>query len=150
MRTVITTVKEASVKINDKIVGQITKGMLILVGFTSGDDKDIVDRMVDKIVNLRIFPDENNKINLSLADINGRILSVSQFTLYADVKKSRRPSFVEALAPHDAEILYDYFNNQLENKVGPISTGIFGADMDVTSINEGPFTLILESKDLFN
>ena len=150
MRIVVTTVKEAKVSISNKVVGSISKGMLLLVGFTMGDDKEIVDRMIDKLLSLRIFPDEHRQINLSLQDVNGGILSVSQFTLYANIKKGRRPSFVDAMPPHDAEILYDYFNNELEHKFGPISTGVFGADMDVSSINEGPFTLIMDSKELFD
>jgi len=149
MRVIVTTVKSASVSIDHKIVGAIKQGMMLLVGFTYGDDREITDKMVDKILSLRVFPDENRNINLSLNDVNGEILSISQFTLYADAKKGRRPSFVNALAPHDAEILYDYFNEMLSLKYKEVETGVFGADMDVESINEGPFTLILDSKDLF-
>ena len=105
--------------------------------------------MVDKILSLRVFPDEHGMINISLQDVNGGILSVSQFTLYADAAKGRRPSFVYALRPGEAEPLYDYFNTLLEERFGPISTGIFGADMKVKSTNDGPFTLILDSKELF-
>ena len=105
--------------------------------------------MVDKILSFRVFPDENGQINLSIEDVNGSILSVSQFTLYADTKKGRRPSFVKALRPGEAEPLYDYFNNLIEMKYGKLSTGVFGADMKVTSINDGPFTLVLDSKELF-
>lgn len=150
MKIVLTTVKEASVTIKGKMVGHITKGFLLLVGFTDGDDKEIVDKMVDKLLSLRVFPDENGQINLSLQEVNGSILSVSQFTLYADTKKGRRPSFVKALRPGEAEPLYDYLNSQLEVKHGKLSTGVFGADMDVLSINDGPFTIILDSKELFN
>lgn len=150
MKIVLTTVKEASVTIKGKMVGHITKGFLLLVGFTDGDDKEIVDKMVDKLLSLRVFPDENGQINLSLQEVNGSILSVSQFTLYSDTKKGRRPSFVKALRPGEAEPLYDYFNSQLEVKHGKLSTGVFGADMDVLSINDGPFTIILDSKELFN
>ena len=103
--------------------------------------------MVDKILSLRVFPDEHGNINISLDDVNGSILSISQFTLCADPYKGRRPSFVDALRPNEAEPLYDYFNELLEQKHGKVSTGVFGADMDVYSINEGPFTLILDSKD---
>jgi len=149
MKVVLTTVKEASVKIDNKIVGSIKRGYLLLVGFTSGDNEAIVDKMVDKILALRVFPDENGQINLSLDTVNGDILSVSQFTLYADATKGRRPSFVNALNPSSAEPLYEYFNSQLESKYRPISTGIFGADMDVSSVNEGPFTLVLDSEELF-
>ena len=149
MRVVLTTVLEAKVKINDKTVGQISRGYLLLVGFTDGDNKETVDKMIDKILSLRVFPDEHGQINISLQDVNGSILSVSQFTLYANATKGRRPSFVDALRPGEAEPLYDYFNQQLELKHGKVSTGIFGADMKVESINDGPFTLLLDSKELF-
>lgn len=150
MRVILTTVKSANVKIEEKTVGSIQLGYLLLVGFTDGDDKEIVDKMVDKILSLRVFPDEHGQINISLDEVNGSILSVSQFTLYANTKKGRRPSFVDALYPGAAEPLYEYFNQQLEMKHGKVSTGIFGADMVVSSENLGPFTLILDSKELFN
>ncbi len=149
MRVVLQTVKEAEVRIAGKVVGKISEGYLLLVGFTDGDDKDTVDKMVDKILSLRVFPDEHGQINISLQDVNGEILSVSQFTLYANTKKGRRPSFVDALRPNEAIILYDYFNDLLEQKHGKVSTGVFGADMEVDSINNGPFTLLLDSKELF-
>ena len=150
MRVILTTVDSASVTIKDKLVATIKKGYLLLVGFTDGDDKEIVDKMVDKILSLRVFPDDHGQINLSLQDVNGEILSVSQFTLYADTKKGRRPSFVTALRPAEAEPLYDYFNSQIEVKYGRLSSGVFGADMKVSSVNDGPFTLILDSVELFN
>ena len=149
MRVILTTVLEASVEISGKTVGKISRGYLLLVGFTDGDDKETVDKMVDKILSLRVFPDEHGQINISLQEVNGAILSVSQFTLYADASKGRRPSFVNALRPGEAEPLYDYFNQQLELKHGKVSTGVFGADMKVHSINDGPFTLLLDSKELF-
>ena len=149
MRVVLSTVKEASVTIDERMVAKIGRGFLLLVGFTDGDDRDIVDKMVDKILSLRVFPDEHGQINISLLDVNGSILSVSQFTLYANASKGRRPSFVDALRPGEAEPLYDYFNEQLENKYGKVQTGVFGADMKVSSINDGPFTLLLDSKELF-
>ena len=149
MRVVLTTVLEAGVKINDRLIAKISRGYLLLVGFTDGDDREIVDKMVDKILSLRVFPDENGQINISLQDVNGSILSVSQFTLYANASKGRRPSFVDALRPGEAEPLYEYFNQQLELKYGKVQTGVFGADMKVESINDGPFTLLLDSKELF-
>ena len=149
MRVVLTTVLEASVTINEKKIAQIGRGFLLLVGFTYGDDKEIVDKMVDKILSLRVFPDDHGQINISLQDVNGEILSVSQFTLYANTTKGRRPSFVDALNPGEAEPLYDYFNEQLIMKYQKVSTGIFGADMKVESINDGPFTLLLDSKEMF-
>ena len=149
MRVVLTTVLEAKVEIKGKIVGQIQRGFLLLVGFTSGDNKETVEKMVDKILSLRVFPDEHGQINISLEDVNGSILSVSQFTLYANTAKGRRPSFVDALRPGEAEPLYNYFNQLIETKYGKLSTGVFGADMQVTSINDGPFTLLLDSKEMF-
>ena len=150
MRIVVQTVGNAKVDILGKTVGQIGRGFLLLVGFTDGDNHAIIDKMIDKLISLRIFPDEHDQINTSIYDVNGEILSVSQFTLYADASKGRRPSFVNAMRPHEAEELYDYFNKNLELKFGkPISTGVFGANMDVTSTNNGPFTLILDSEELF-
>ena len=150
MKVVLQTVKEAHVNILGKTVGSISNGYLLLVGFTDGDNEETVNKMVDKILKLRVFADERRQINLSLFDVKGNILSISQFTLYANTKGGRRPSFVDAMRPHEAEVLYNYFNKQLENQSGlNISTGVFGADMDVYSINDGPFTLVLDSKDLF-
>lgn len=150
MKVILSTVKEASVTINQKTVGKISRGYLLLVGFTDGDDREIVEKMVDKILALRAFPDEHDQINISLQDINGSILSVSQFTLYANCRKGRRPSFVDALRPGEAEPLYNLFNELIQQKHGRLSTGVFGADMEVHSINEGPFTLVLDSKELFS
>mgnify|MGYP003316982285 CR=1 FL=1 len=143
MRILIQEVSKASVTIDNKIYSSIRYGYLLFVGFTDGDNQEIVDKMVDKLLGLRIFPDSNGQTNLSLADVNGEILSISQFTLYADASHGRRPSFINALSPHLAEPLYDYFNKQLELKYRPINTGVFGADMDVYSLNEGPFTLVM-------
>ena len=150
MKVVLTTVKKAKVEINGKIVGAINRGFLLLVGFTDGDDKEIAEKMAKKILSLRVFPDDKGLINLSLEDVKGDILSVSQFTLYADAEKGRRPSFVNALRPAQAEPLYEYFKEVLSHEFRrEISSGIFGADMLVTSENDGPFTLILDSKELF-
>lgn len=149
MKVVLTTVKKASVSINDKVVGAINRGYLLLVGFTDGDDQETVDKMVEKILSLRAFPDEHGQINISLDEVNGEILSISQFTLYANVRKGRRPSFVDALSPNAAQVLYDYLNQKLESYGKTVQTGIFGADMLVSSENDGPFTLLLDSKELF-
>ncbi|MCQ2814695.1 MAG: D-aminoacyl-tRNA deacylase [Bacilli bacterium] len=149
MRVLLQTVNEAHVEISNKCVGKINKGYLLLVGFTDTDSEEIVTKMVDKILSLRVFADENRQINLSLYDVNGDILSISQFTLYADASKGRRPSFINAMRPHEAENLYDLFNKLLEQKYRPIATGVFGADMQVYSDNDGPFTLILDSEELF-
>ena len=150
MRILLQTVNEANVTILGKKVGEISKGYLLLVGFTDTDNKETVENMVDKVLSLRVFADEHRQINLSIFDVNGDILSVSQFTLYANTKKGRRPSFTDAMRPHEAEVLYDYFNNTLETRFGKgISTGVFGADMLVNSQNDGPFTIMLDSKELF-
>ena len=150
MKVVLQTVKEAHVDILGKTVGKISNGYLLLTGFTDGDNQEIVTKMADKILKLRVFTDEKRQINLSLFDVGGHILSISQFTLYADTKKGRRPSFVDALHPHEAEPLYDFFNQELARlSEQHIETGVFGADMDVYSVNDGPFTLVLDSKELF-
>ncbi len=149
MRIVLTTVKEAKVIIDNETVGQINRGYLLLVGFTQGDNEEVIRKMTDKVLSLRVFPDENGKTNLSLQDVDGEILSVSQFTLYADVQKGRRPSFVSALNPNEATLLYDYFNQYLSQSIGyDVPRGVFGADMKVYSINDGPFTLLLDSKEI--
>ena len=148
MRIVLTTVLNASVTIDNEVVGKINRGFCVLVGFTHDDTKEIVDKMIDKMLGLRAFPDENGLTNLSLYDIKGEILSVSQFTLYADLAKGRRPSFVNAMKPDDAKALYAYFNEQIKAKYGAVETGIFGADMKVSSVNDGPFTVIMDSKEI--
>ena len=149
MRIVLTTVLSASVTIDNQVVGQIGRGFCLLVGFTHSDDQKLVDKMIDKILSLRVFCDEKGLTNLSLYDVKGQIMSVSQFTLYADTSGGRRPSFVNAMKPDQARELYAYFNKQLEAKFGPIATGVFGADMKVSSVNDGPFTVILDSEELF-
>ena len=135
MRLVVQRVSEASVEIEGKINGQIKQGFMVLVGITNDDNEEIVDKMVNKLINLRIFEDENEKLNLSLMDIKGEILSISQFTLYANCKKGTKP-------------LYEYFNQALENAGVHIETGIFGAMMKVSLINDGPTTIILDSKEI--
>ena len=148
MRIVLTTVLNASVTIDNKIVGKINRGFCLLVGFTHEDNKEVVDKMIDKMLGLRVFPDENGLTNLSIYDVKGEILSVSQFTLYADLAKGRRPSFINAMKPDEAKALYAYFNEQVKAKYGAVETGVFGADMKVSSINDGPFTVILDSKEI--
>ena len=148
MRIVLTTVLNASVTIDNEIVGKINRGFCLLVGFTHEDSREIVDKMIDKMLGLRVFPDENGLTNLSIYDVKGEILSVSQFTLYADLAKGRRPSFINAMKPDEAKALYAYFNEQVKAKYGAVETGIFGADMKVSSINDGPFTVILDSKEI--
>ena len=148
MRIVLTTVLSASVTIDNEVVGKINRGFCLLVGFTHEDNKETVDKMIDKMLSLRVFLDENGLTNLSIYDIKGEILSVSQFTLYADLAKGRRPSFINAMKPDEAKALYGYFNEQVKAKYGAVETGIFGADMKVSSVNDGPFTVILDSKEI--
>lgn len=142
MRTIIQRVSFAKVEVDGKTVGEIEKGFLILAGFTDGDTKADCIRIAKKICGLRIFSDENDKINLSLKDVDGHILCVSQFTLYADCTHGNRPSFINAARPENAEPLYDFFCSELEKYVHT-ERGIFGADMKVSLLNDGPFTVII-------
>ena len=149
MRLVVQKVSQSSVKIEGEIVGAIDKGYMVLVGITNGDDELLVEKMVDKLVNLRIFEDENDKLNLSLLDVGGSVLSISQFTLYANCKKGRRPSFIDAAKPDISSPLYDFFNKKLEEMGINVERGVFGAMMEVSLINDGPVTIILDSNELF-
>ena len=144
MRLVVQRVSEASVEIEGKINGQIKQGFMVLVGITNDDNEEIVDKMVNKLINLRIFEDENGKTNLSLADVNGELLMVSQFTLYANCKKGNRPSFIEAGAPEQANELYEYMLKEAAKVVPVVQHGIFGADMKISLENDGPFTVMLD------
>lgn len=147
MRVVVQRSKNSFVEVDGKIVGKINFGLVLLVGFTMNDSDKEIDYMIDKIINLRIFDDNNGVMNKSLLDIGGDILSISQFTLYADCKKGRRPSYIDALNSNEATILYDRFNNKLRGLGINVETGIFGADMKVNLINDGPVTIILERSD---
>lgn len=148
MRVVVQRSKESSVIIDGKVNGKIDKGFVLLVGFTFGDTKEIVNKMINKIINLRIFSDSDDKLNLSLKDINGEILSISQFTLYAKLN-GRRPSFTKALNYDEAKDLYDYFNEKLRNLDINVETGVFGSDMTVNITNDGPVTIIIDSESDF-
>ena len=148
MRLVIQRVSKASVEIEGKVNGKIDEGFMLLVGITNDDNKEVVEKMADKLINLRIFEDENEKLNLSLMDVKGEILSISQFTLYANCKKGRRPSFLDAAKPDLSKPLYEYFNEYLEKIGVHVETGIFGAMMNVSLINDGPTTIILDSKEI--
>lgn len=149
MRIILQRVKHACVAINGKINGKIEKGFLVLVGFKEGDEESYIKPMAEKLTGLRIFEDENEKMNLSLGDVGGDILAISQFTLYADCKKGRRPSFVEAMNPQKAEEFYNKFVKICEDLTGKrIETGIFGADMKVELLNDGPVTIILDSDEI--
>ena len=145
MKVVVQRSLASSVSINNKIVGKIDKGLVLLVGFTEGDNEEIIDKMVKRVINLRIFDDENGVMNKSLLDVNGSILSISQFTLYANTKKGNRPSYIEALNGNLASPLYDLFNKKLKEQGVIVETGVFGADMKVSITNDGPVTIILES-----
>lgn len=148
MRILIQEARDARVEVQGNVVGRIDKGIVALVGFTFGDDRKIIERMIDKMINLRIFPDENGNTNLSINDCGGNILAVSQFTLYADVKKGNRPSFVKSLPRGEAEGLFGIFREVLSSKWPEAQYGVFHADMDVTLTNVGPFTVLLDSQEL--
>ncbi|WP_066365476.1 D-aminoacyl-tRNA deacylase [Neobacillus fumarioli] len=147
MRIVVQRSKAASVTVNGEVTGQITKGLVLLVGVTHDDVEEDARFLADKIANLRIFEDENGKMNLSLLDVGGEILSVSQFTLYGDCRKGRRPNFLAAARPEHAIEIYRTFNQLLRQKGIHVETGVFGAMMDVALINDGPVTLIVDSKE---
>ena len=148
MKFVIQRVSEASVKVDGNIIGQIGKGFMVLIGVGQEDTKEIADKMVKKLVGLRIFEDENGKTNLSLADVGGEMLLISQFTLYANCKKGYRPSFIESGAPDMASDMYEYIIAKCKETVPVVERGIFGADMKVSLVNEGPFTIVLDSDKL--
>lgn len=148
MRFVIQRVKHASVTVDGTVTGKIEKGFLVLIGVCESDTTEIADKLVKKMTGLRIFEDNEGKTNLSLESVGGSLLLVSQFTLYADCKKGNRPSFINAGSPEHAEKLYDYIVERCREKGFPVSTGIFGAEMDVELLNEGPFTILLDSDSL--
>ena len=147
MRIVLQRVKEASVTIDGEVHGAINKGYMILVGFNNDDTHEIIDHLVEKVIHLRVFEDENQKMNKSILDVNGEILSISQFTLQADTKKGNRPSFIKAMNYEKAKEMYELFNNKLKDKKINVYTGIYGADMKVSITNDGPVTIILESRE---
>ena len=144
MRIVIQRCYDASVSVNGQIVGKINKGIMILVGFTKGDNEQILNKMAYKTANMRIFEDENSKMNKNLKAINGDVLSISQFTLYANCKDGNRPSFVEAAKPEQANELYEYFCSECKKNDIKVEKGIFGADMKVSLLNDGPVTIVIE------
>lgn len=148
MRFVIQRVKNASVTVEGNVTGEIGKGFLVLIGVSENDTEQTADKMIRKMTGLRIFEDENGKTNLSLADVSGSLLLVSQFTLYANCKKGNRPSFIEAGSPEKAEALYEYVIQECKKSVPEVQTGVFGADMAVSLVNDGPFTIILDSDQL--
>ena len=148
MRLVIQRVLHAEVQVDGNTIGKIGKGLLVFVGAGQDDTKEIADKYLRKLLGLRIFEDENGKTNLSLKDVDGELLIVSQFTLYANCKKGNRPSFIEAGEPHMAEALYEYMIDEAKKSVAVVEHGEFGADMKVSLLNDGPFTVILDEKIL--
>lgn len=150
MRVFIQRVTEAKVEVEGSCIGEIGKGYLVFLGVADGDTKEIADKLFDKMIKLRIFPDENGKSNLSLRDVGGELLIVSQFTLYADCKKGNRPSFIRAGKPDMANELYEYFLGLAESELGKVQAGEFGADMKVSLLNDGPFTILLDSAEICN
>lgn len=147
MRVVIQRSKAASVTVDEQIIGAIDSGLVVLVGVTHGDTSEDAAYLAEKIANLRIFEDENEKMNFSLLDVGGSVLSISQFTLYGDCRKGRRPNFMDAARPEEATIIYEQFNDELRQKGLTVETAQFGAMMQVQLTNDGPVTLILESKE---
>lgn len=145
MKAVIQRVSEASVKVDGNIVGEINTGFMLLIGIDENDERSDADWLVQKILNLRVFGDENNKLNLSIKEINGEILCISQFTLISDYKKGNRPSFIKAAKPDKAIPLFEYFKEELSKSDLRIETGVFGADMKVSLTNDGPVTIVMDS-----
>lgn len=148
MKFVIQRVTSASVEVEEKIVGKIGKGFLVLIGIGKEDNEEIADKMIKKLIGMRIFEDENGKTNLSLNDVSGELLLISQFTLYADCKKGNRPSFINAGSPDEANRLYEYIISECKKEINIVEKGVFGADMKVSLLNDGPFTIILDSRDI--
>lgn len=148
MKFVIQVVTEANVKVDGKTVGEIGKGFLVLVGVGQDDTKEVADKMIKKLIGMRIFSDENGKTNLALKDVDGELLLISQFTLYADCKKGNRPNFLNAGKPEMANELYEYIISECKRYVPVVEKGVFGAEMMVSLTNDGPFTIILDSRDL--
>ena len=147
MKFVIQRVSEASVYVDEKVIGSIEKGYVVLIGISKTDTKEIADKLIHKMINLRIFQDNNDKTNLALKDVKGGLLLISQFTLYASTKKGNRPSFIESGLPEQAEELYHYIVSNCRNHIKPVETGQFGAHMQVSLVNDGPFTILLDSTE---
>ena len=148
MRFVIQRVSHASVTVENEVIGKINQGFLVLIGVSEEDTREIADKMIKKLVGMRIFEDENGKTNLSLSDVNGELLLISQFTLYADCKKGNRPSFIKAGNPQLANDLYEYIIAECKKEIPVVETGSFGAEMHVELLNHGPFTIILDSDEI--
>ena len=147
MRAVLQRVSRAKVTVDGRITGDIDRGLLVLLGVGQNDDEEVAEKLLDKIIKLRIFDDGDGKMNLSLADIDGELLVVSQFTLYADTRKGRRPSFIDAASPQDGNRLYEYFVAKAHETVRRVETGEFGAMMDVELVNDGPVTITIDTEN---
>ena len=148
MKFVIQRVTEASCTVDNQITGEIKNGFCVLIGVAETDTRDIADKMIKKMLQMRIFADDQGKTNLSLKDVDGNLLLISQFTLYANCKKGNRPSFIEAGNPELANSLYEYIIEECKKEIQMVQTGIFGADMKISLINDGPFTIVLDSEQL--
>lgn len=148
MRLLVQRVREAKVTVDDKVIGEIGHGFLVLIGISEQDDRTIADKCVQKLIQLRIFSDENGKTNRSIQDVGGSLLLVSQFTLYADCRKGNRPSFTKAGNPDKANELYEYIIEKCRQQIPNVQTGSFGADMKVSLLNDGPFTVMLDSDEI--
>ena len=149
MRAVVQRVSRAAVRVDAKTVGEIGQGLVVLLGVRSGDTRDAADYLAERVANLRIFPDPDDKMNLSVKDIQGAVLAVSQFTLFGDVRRGRRPSFIDAAPPGEAEPLYEYFLAALRGHGLRVASGVFRAMMEVELVNDGPVTILLDSERLF-
>lgn len=148
MKFLIQVVNNAKVEVEGNVTGQINQGFLVFVGVGQGDTKEVADKLIKKCLGLRIFKDSEGKTNLSLKDVGGELLIVSQFTLYANCRRGNRPSFTDAGDPETANMLYEYIISECKKEIPVVQTGIFGADMKVSLLNDGPFTIILDSKEL--
>ena len=148
MKFVVQRVSEAACRVEDKITGQIGKGFMVLIGVSDEDTKEIADKMIKKLLGLRIFEDENGKTKLSLNDVNGELLLISQFTLYADCKKGNRPSFIRAGKPDMANDMYEYILSKCKEVIPVVEKGVFGAHMHISLVNDGPFTIVLDEQSV--
>ena len=148
MKFVIQRVQHASVTVDNEVIGKIGKGFMVLIGVSEEDNTEIADKMIKKLIGMRIFEDENGKTNLALKDVDGELLLISQFTLYADCKKGNRPSFINAGKPDMANELYEYIISRCRESIPKVEKGIFGADMKVSLLNDGPFTILLDSAEI--
>ena len=148
MKFIVQRISSAACRVDDEVTGSIQKGFMVLIGISDSDTKEIADKMIKKLIGLRIFEDSEGKTNLSLKDVNGSLLLISQFTLYADCRKGNRPSFIKAGNPELANNLYEYIIAKCKEEIPDVQTGIFGADMKISLVNDGPFTILLDSEDL--